>query len=312
MSVLKGQRILVTGASGLIGSAVTEYLAADNEVFALARFGDPAAFARAQRVGATPIVADITDLTADRIPGDLGYVIHAGAATAATSEQSRIATFETNVQATGRLMQLVRGVRGFVYCSSGSVYAYQGQRPLREDDPFGLHNGIETYSASKIAAETLVEFISRDQQIPATIIRIFTIYGPRGGSVTSRVDLVAKGAQIPVYPGGPNQHSPMHIDDAVEKMAIAAKLASVPPLIVNFGGSDTVSVQEYTKLAADEMGLEVSYRDSESAYYPIWADVEKMHATLGRCSVSIEDGIRQVVESRGARSQSGGIHSIPG
>jgi UDP-glucuronate 4-epimerase len=312
MAVLEGKRILVTGASGLIGSAVTDHLAADNEVFALARFSDPEARARAESTGAHPIVVDVKEISAEDIPAGLDYVIHAGAATAATSERSRIETFETNVQATGRLMRLVGPVKGFVYCSSGSVYAYQGQRPLREDDPFGLHNGIETYSTSKIAAESVVELLSREEGIPATIIRIFTIYGPAGGSITSRVDLVARGETIPVYPGGPNQHSPMYIDDAVEKMAVAATLASVPPLVVNFGGSETASVQEYTKLAADLLGVDVSYRDSDSAYYPIWADVEKMHATLGRCNVSVDEGVRRVVEAMEARLASGGVHGVPG
>lgn len=312
MAVLEGKRILVTGASGLIGSALTAYLAADNEVFALARFGDPEARATIESACARVIVADIRDVSTRDIPEGLDYVIHAGAATATTSERSRVETFETNVQATGRLMRLVRYVKGFVYCSSGSVYAYQGQRPLREDDPFGLHNGIETYSASKIAAESVVEFLSREEGIPATIVRIFTIYGPAGGSITSRIDLVARGETIPVYPGGPNQHSPMYIDDAVEKLAVAASLASVPPLVVNFGGSETASVQEYTRLAADLLGVDVSYRESDAAYYPIWADVQKMHASLGRCSVSVDDGVRRVVEAREARLATGGVHGVPG
>jgi len=209
-------------------------------------------------------------------------------------------------------MRLVRSVKGFVYCSSGSVYAYQGQRPLREGDPFGLHNGIPTYAASKIAAESLVEFLSREEGIPTTIVRIFTVYGPAGGSVTSRIDLVERGEAIPIYPGGPNHQSPMYVDDAVEKMAVAATLASVPPLIVNFGGSETASVQDYTRAAADILGTDVAYRESESAYYPIWADVDKMHATLGRCRVSVEEGVRRVVETREARLASGGIHGVPG
>ena len=312
MGVIEGRRVLVTGATGLIGSAVTEYLAADNEVFALARFSSPESRERAKLTGAQPVVADIRAIGPDDIPADLDYVIHAGAATAGTSERSRIETFETNVQATGRLMRLVKSVKGFVYCSSGSVYAYQGQRPLREDDPFGLHNGIENYSASKIAAESLVEFLSREEQIPATIIRIFTVYGPAGGSITTRVDLVERGQPIPVYPGGANQHSPMYVDDAVEKLAVAATQASVPPLIVNFGGSETSSVQEYTQLAADMLGREVTFRESASAYYPIWADVEKMHATLGPCRVGVEEGVRRVVAACESRRVSGGIHRVPG
>jgi nucleoside-diphosphate-sugar epimerase len=312
MSVLVGQRILVTGATGLIGGPVAEYLAAHNEVFALARFSDPDARTRLEAAGANAIVADITLLTAQDIPEGLDYVIHAGATTAATSERSRIDTFETNVQATGRLMRMVGPVKGFVYCSSGSVYDYDGPRPLAEDARFGLHNGIPTYSASKIAAESLVEFLSREEQIPTTVIRIFTVYGPAGGTVTSRVDLVERGVTIPLYPGGPNHHSPMYIDDAVEKVEAAAMMASVPPLIVNFGGSETCSVQDYTKMAADILGREVSYRESDSAYYPIWADVTKMHATLGECKVSVADGVRRVIAASEARRATSGIHGIPG
>jgi UDP-glucuronate 4-epimerase len=312
MSGLVGQRILVTGATGLIGGPVAEYFAAQNEVFALARFSDPEARSRLEGVGAKPIVADITSLTADEIPRGLDYVVHAGAATAATSERSRAETFEINVQATGRLMRMVGSVKGFVYCSSGSVYDYDGPHPLAEDARFGLHNGIPTYSASKIAAESLVEFLCREERIPTTIIRIFTVYGPAGGTVTSRVDLVERGETIPVYPGGPNHHSPMYIDDAGEKVEAAAMLASVPPLIVNFGGSETCSVQDYTKMAADMLGLEVSYRESDVAYYPIWADVTKMHATLGPCKVSVAEGVRRVIQAREVRRATSGIHGIPG
>jgi nucleoside-diphosphate-sugar epimerase len=312
MTHLIGQRILVTGATGLIGGPVAEHLAVDNEVFALARFSDPEAQIRLQAAGANPIVADIKLLTAEDIPEGLDYVIHAGATTASTSERSRADTFETNVQATGRLMRMVGPIKGFVYCSSGSVYDYGGPRPLAEDDRFGLHNGIPTYSASKIAAESLVEFLSREEQIPTTVIRIFTVYGPAGGTVTSRVDLVERGETIPVYRGGPNHHSPMYIDDAVEKVEMAAILASVPPLVVNFGGSETCSVQEYTKMAADILGLGVSYRESDSAYYPIWADVTKMHATLGRCRVSVAEGVRRVIEAKELREATSGIHGIPG
>ena len=104
----------------------------------------------------------------------------------------------------------------------------------------------------------------------------------------------------------------MYIDDAVEKVEAAAMLASVPPLIVNFGGSETCSVQDYTKLAADMLGVEVSYRESDAAYYPIWADVTKMHATLGPCKVSVAEGVRRVIEAQEVRKATSGIHGIPG
>jgi len=305
--VLKGERVLVTGASGLIGAPVARYLAAANHVYALARFTDPAVRDGLARAGAEPVTADLATLEATGLP-EVDYVFHAGATMPSKgAERSRAQTFEVNVQATGRLLRRYAGVKGFVYCSSGSVYAYQGQRPLREDDPYGLHNNIPTYAASKVAAESLVEFLAREQGTPVTTVRIFTVYGPTGGTVTARIDLVAKGEPVPVYPGGPNQQTPMYIDDAVDKAAVALTIGEVPPLVVNFAGSETASVQDYTRMAAGLLGSEAAYRESPGAYYPIWADVTKMHQYLGRCRVSVAEGVRRVVEAAGLRSEKSGV-----
>ena len=73
----------------------------------------------------------------------------------------------------------------FVYCSTGSAYAYQGQRPLREDDPPGVHLGA--YSLSKIAGEAVVRFAAEQAGSPLTIIRIFSTYGPEGGTPVNRL-----------------------------------------------------------------------------------------------------------------------------
>lgn len=305
--VLTGERVLVTGASGLIGAPMVRHLAASNRVYALARFTDPQARDDLASAGAEPVAADLGTLDPRELP-DVDYVFHAGATMPSKgAERSRPGTFEVNVQATGRLMRRYAGVKGFVYCSSGSVYAYQGQRPLREDDPYGLHNNIPTYAASKIAAESLVEFLSREQATPVTTVRIFTVYGPTGGTVTARIDLVARGEPVPVFPGGPNQQTPMYIDDAVDKAEAALVIGRVPPLVVNFAGSETASVQEYTQIAAGLLGTEVAHRDSPDAYYPIWADVTKMHAHLGRCRVGVAEGVRRVVEAAGRRTEPSGV-----
>jgi len=301
--VLQGERILVTGASGLIGTAVASRLAARNHVYALARFTDPRARDGIVQAGAEPVTADLATLDPRSLP-EVDYVFHAGATLPGKgAEQSRPRTFEVNVQATGRLLRRYAGVKGFVQCSSGSVYAYQGQRPLREDDAYGLHNNIPTYSASKIAAESLVEFLSREQGTPVATIRIFTVYGPAGGTVTGRIDLVARGEPVPVYPGGPNQQTPMYIDDAAEKAEVALTLGEVPPLVVNFAGSETASVQQYTQIAADILGTTVAHRESPTAYYPIWADVAKMHEYLGPCRVSVAEGVRRVIEASASRRE---------
>lgn len=293
---LTGERVLVTGASGLFGRPLAAALAAQqNEVYGLARFTDPGVRERLAADGVTPIVADLADLEQATLP-DVDYVVHAGALLPSTgAEKNRDVTFEINVQATGRLLRRYADVHGFLYCSSGSCYAYQGPRPLREDDPFGLHNGIPTYAASKIAAESLVTFLCREQQTPTTIIRIFTMYAPDSGTVSKRIDMVRAGQTIPVYPDGPNHQCPLFVDDAVRLAQKALLVAGVPPTVVNFAGSETTTVQDYCRIAGEQLGVTPSFREDPQAYYPIWPDVTRMHELLGTCRTSVAEGVAAVL-----------------
>ncbi len=87
------------------------------------------------------------------LPEAVTHVFHAAARFGRQADAHWRRSFETNAQASGRLVAACPGA-AFVYCSSGSAYAHQGRRPLREDDPPGVHLGM--YSLSKIAGEELV------------------------------------------------------------------------------------------------------------------------------------------------------------
>jgi UDP-glucuronate 4-epimerase len=60
------------------------------------------------------------------------------------------------------------------------------------------------------------------------IVRIFSFYGPRGGGVTQRIDQIALGQPVSVYPGVRNTHTPLFEDDYVEKTIAAAGIAKSP------------------------------------------------------------------------------------
>src|ERR1700674_1176667 len=127
--VIEGQRVLVTGASGLLGAPLAAHLGKSNRVYALARFTDPDMIEQIRGSGVEPFIADLATVDMSTLP-DVDYVLHAGAVLPSKgAETSRPATFEVNVQATGRLLRRYPSVKGFVHCSSGSVYAYQGPRP---------------------------------------------------------------------------------------------------------------------------------------------------------------------------------------
>lgn len=295
MSGVSGKRILVTGASGLVAFPVAAELAKSNEVYAVARYSDPAQKRLMEAAGAQAVVFDLANPDLSSLPQSVDIVINY-----AVLPPTHKDAYEVNTGAAGRLARRYRDCEAFVHGSTGSLYEYQGERPLREDDPYGLHSSAENYAASKIAAEFLIRHLSEDYEMPATIVRIFSFYGPRGGGVTQRIDQVARGEPVSVYPGVRNVHTPLYEDDYVEKTIAAAGIAKVGAEIVNVGGSEAVTTQEYCQMAGEILGKEPVFVENSKAW-PIWADTTKMERLLGPSKVSMREGVRRVIEASQSR-----------
>ena len=77
--MLSGEKILITGPAGQIAFPLAEYLAADNEVWGIARFGDPATREQVDAVGVTTLVCDVGDGDFSELPDDFTYVLHLAA-----------------------------------------------------------------------------------------------------------------------------------------------------------------------------------------------------------------------------------------
>ncbi len=296
MTGLSGKRVLVTGASGLVALPVAVELAKNNEVFAVARYSDPAQRRLIEQAGAQAVAFDLANPDLSALPASVDVVINY----AVLPPNFGNMAYEVNTAATGRLARRYRDAEAFVQGSTGSLYEYQGERPLREDDPYGLHAGGENYAASKIGAEYMLRHLSEDYQLPTTIVRIFSFYGPRGGGVTQRVDQVAKGQPISVYPGVRNVHTPLYEDDYVEKTIAAAGIARVGAEVVNVGGIEAVSTQDYCRMAGEILGKEPIFVENGRSW-PIWGDTTRMVELLGPSKVTVREGIRRIIEQSDKR-----------
>jgi UDP-glucuronate 4-epimerase len=296
MHPLSGRKILVTGASGVVAFPVAKELSKTNEVYAVARFSDPAQKRALEQAGAHAIAFDLADPDLSPLPKSVDVVINY----AVLPPQKD--AYEVNAGAAGRLARRYRDCEAFVHGSTGSLYEYQGERPLREDDPYGLHSAAENYAASKIAAELLLKHLSVDYQLPVVLVRIFSFYGPRGGGVTQRIDQIMRDQPVSVYPGVRNIHTPLYEDDYVEKTIAAAGIAEVGAQIVNVGGTEPVTTQEYCQMAGEILGKEPVFVENSRAW-PIWADTTKMVALLGPNKVSVREGVRRSIEAAKDRLQ---------
>ena len=292
--MLDAEKILITGATGKIAFPIARALATKNEVWGAARLKDLAARQRLADAGVKPVALDVSAGDFGALPDDFTYVFHA-AVDVGTDDWNRCV--ETNAQMSGELLYRCRSAKGFVFCSTGSIYAYQGQRPLTETDPPGVPLRAN-YSISKVAAEAVCTWIAKHYRIPLTIIRICSTYGPEGGAPADRLDAILAGRPIRLHPDKPNNYNPIYEDDYVELGIRAMEVAATPPVVVNWAGSETVSVEDYCTYMGELIGAEPIFEYTPKAHTPLWPDVTHMHDVLGGTKVPWRDGFRRMIQAR--------------
>jgi len=291
--MLANEKILLTGVTGKIAFPIARELAKTNEVWGMARLQDPADVARLEQAGIIPVALDMASGDFSTLPGDFTYVFHAAVDPGLGEWRDCV---RTNAHNSGKLLYYCRDAKGFVYCSTGSTYAYQGQRPLREDDPPGVPDR-GNYSFSKVAGEAVCGWVAEQYGIPLTIIRICSTYGPLGGAPAMRLEAILSRQPIRLYPDAPNNYNPIYEDDYVELGIRAMQQASVPPLVVNWSGSETVSLEDYCAYLGELVGIEPIFEYTADTHTPLWPDTTLMHATLGRTRVPWREGMRRMVEA---------------
>jgi nucleoside-diphosphate-sugar epimerase len=292
--MLTGEKILITGATGKIAFPIARALAPHNEVWGAARLRSGADRQKLVDAGVTPLALDMSVGDFSEVADDFTYVFHAAVDTG-VDDWTRCV--QTNAQNSGELLYHCRSAKGFVFCSTGSVYGYQGQRPLRESDPPGVPLRAN-YSFSKVAAEAVCTWIAKQYRIPLTVIRICSTYGPEGGAPADRLEMMLAGKPIRVYPDKPNNYNPIYEDDYVELGIRAMAVAATPPIVVNWAGSETVSIEDYCAYMGELVGVEPVFDYTPDAHTPLWPDVTYMHEVLGRTKVSWREGMRRMIEAR--------------
>ena len=95
---MEGQKILVTGPTGHLTAPLVRELAADNDVWGMARFSDPGQRSELEALGVTCVKKDLAVDRFDDLPDDFDYVFHAGAMVAMDSEKDMAHTFEVQAR----------------------------------------------------------------------------------------------------------------------------------------------------------------------------------------------------------------------
>jgi UDP-glucuronate 4-epimerase len=295
-TTLEGKTIVVTGPTGQVALPLTRALARTNTVIGLARFSDPAERERLEADGVACIPVNLADGDFSAVPSEVDYVLNLAVVKSGRWEVD----LRANAEAAGLLMAHCRAATAFLHCSSTGVYQPAGDHLLRETDPLGdNHRAImPTYSIAKIAAEAVVRTTARQFDVPTTIARLNVPYGDNGGWPNWHLECILADLPIDVHPNDPNLFNPIHEDDIIASIPALLDAATVPATIVNWGGDEQVSLQEWSRYLADLVGREPRFVETEASIGGVTVDLTKMHELVGPTTVRWRDGLRRMVEAR--------------
>jgi nucleoside-diphosphate-sugar epimerase len=290
---MRGSRILITGTTGQVATPIARALAADNEVWGIARFTDATARAGLEQAGVRCQTVNLAAGDFTGIPSDFDYVLNLAVAKSGNWDKD----LGANAESIGLLMAHCSGAKALLHCSSAAVYDPPGDELRTEHAALGDNHKFlfPTYSISKIAGEAVARSVARVLGMPTTIARLNVPYGDNGGWPYFHMEMMLAGIPIPVPPGGPARYNPIHQDDIIATIPKLLEVASVPATTVNWAGDQIVSIQEWCAYLGTLIGREPVFNESEQALRGNPVDVTRMHELIGGTTVDWHDGIRRMV-----------------
>lgn len=319
---LQPRRVLVTGAAGFIGYHLCERLLDDGlqvlGVDSLTPYYDPRLKAdrlarlsaregfRFERLDLADRVATAELFSRESFDAVLHLAAQAGVR---YSVENPLAYLDSNLAG---MMNVLEGCRHakvghLVYASSSSVYGAGNTMPLSEDKV--TDHPVSLYAASKKANEVMAYSYSHLYDLPATALRLFTVYGPWGRpdmAIFRFVRAIEEGLPIDVYNHGRMRRDFTYVGDVVEAIVRVTALpprrqgTEPPQRILNVGNSSPVMLLDF--IACLEQALD---KPADKRLLPMqagdvpdtWADVTRLGALTGFSPATpIREGVQRFVD----------------
>jgi len=322
--------LLITGGAGFIGyHSATRWLEEGWRVVALDSFSDyydpQLKRDRAARLAKYPNYLEVEGTV--ETPGLLmdlfeahkpTHVIHLAAQAGVRYSIEAPRTYlEANIQGTFELLEAARAHPGahLLLASTSSAYGANTKMPYAETDK--ADHQMSFYAATKKATEAMAHSYAHLYDLPVTMFRFFTVYGPWGRpdmALFKFVKAMLNGDAIDVYNHGQMRRDFTYIDDLVEAIWRLAEirptigaskgdfdsLSPVAPFrIVNIGKAQPDALGDFIAQIEQSLGIDAkkNLMEMQPGDVPAtWSDTRLLEALTGyKASTELSGGIPEFV-----------------
>jgi dihydroflavonol-4-reductase len=286
-------RVLVTGATGFVGSAIVRaFLGAGYPVRALVRAASPRVNLAGLEV--ETIEGDICDANAiARAMAGVRHVAHAAADYRLWARDPE-AIVRTNVEGTRIVMEaaLAAGIDRVVYTSSVATLALRGNGQAADETlPLPETAAVGAYKRSKIVAERLVQKMVACDALPAVIVNPSTPIGPRDvrPTPTGRIIVAAASGRMPGFVDtGLNL---VHVDDVAAGHVAALERGKIGDQYI-LGGENVLLADMLRAIALIVGRRPPRVSLPRGPLYPLAVAAEMIATVTGREPLLTLDGLR--------------------
>ena len=300
---------LVTGCAGFIASHLVERLLLDNwnvlgldnfhpyydkklKLQNLANFKDHKNFEFVE--------GSILDLDLLKKFSNVDTVFHLAAiAGVRNSFNNPQEYFDINVKGTENILKTFQNIDELVFASSSSVYGElkQSEFPVKETHSL---NPISPYGESKKQSELLCENYSKLFKIRTSILRFYTVYGPRqrpDEAIMKFLNLSISREPIPIFDDGTKIRDFTYISDIVNGIILSQKFGNGT---YNLGSGNPISVNQMVDIIEEKLGKKIKrqYVDSPKGdVFKTHADITKAQKELNFSpTIKFQNGIEKTIE----------------
>ncbi len=258
----------------------------------------------------------LMDLMASETPD---YVVHLAAqAGVRYSIEAPRSYVDANIIGTFNLLEAVRAtpVKHLLLASTSSAYGANAEMPYAETHKADTQ--MSFYAATKKANEVMAHSYAHLYDIPTTMFRFFTVYGPWGRpdmALFKFTKAVLKGEPIDVYNHGNMSRDFTYVDDLVRGIhllldAVPERLDEVPegdslsPVaphrIVNIGNGEPVPLMAFIEAIEEALGqtAKKNFMDMQPGDVPAtWADGALLNRLTGYTpQTDVRTGVKAFVD----------------